>query len=139
MKKRLLTLLASVFLLANCSTLPPEVDYKAIEAANAPLRAHSERIVVEVEADCAEGLCTLKEANLQALVDIITRLNDAMAHLTAGNNKVVDALTKSEQALAECQRNNEILKADALKEKIINTARNVAYIGLCAGGLLYGN
>ena len=133
LKKTLLSLI-SVFALSNCATLP-ETPYSEFEAKNKSLKVEHKRVTGEVTADCNEGSCTIPESNLQALVDIITTLNNAGESLARANNKVVDALTKTEYALMQTEIAKEGYKNEAWLEKFFGMAK--VGITLTACGLIF--
>ena len=94
-----------------------------------------ERVTGHVGADCQDALCTIPESNLQALVDIITKLNDSGEALAAGHNKTVDALTKTEYALMQERIAKEGYKNDAWLEKWLGIAK--VGISITACGLIF--
>ena len=134
--KRHLIILASVLVLSNCATLPDK-PYSDFEAKNASLKVEHKRVTGEVEADCQDEVCTIPESNLQALVDIITTLNNAGEKLANANNKNVDALTKTEYALMQERIAKEGYKNDSMIEKWLSLGKTVVTLTAC--GVIFSN
>jgi len=82
----------------GCSTAPERVTFADIAANNTALLTSAERITLDIEADCDDSGCTLPEANLSAIVNTITLLQDEIDRRVAAHNQVVGALNHLQYA-----------------------------------------
>ena len=133
-------LLASVLLLANCSTQHERTTFAEIVERNRTLiQEYPERVVVELEADCKEGLCTVHEDNLSRLVQIITLLNDEVEKRIDAGNNLVNSLTHCEYANTKKDEALTYTEQKMKQDNLINSVKGFAYLALCGAGLIYGN
>jgi len=140
MKKQSLVTLASVLLLVSCGSVPDRPEFvDTVANSSAQHAKQPERIKVDLEADCKEGVCEVSEPNLDRLVLIITKLNDEVETRVTAYNALIDALhhCQHQNNLADYQI--QLLKNEATQQKYINLGKSALYMAVCGAGLIYGN
>ena len=137
MNKTILILLFSAPWLFGCATRPDKITFASIAAANEALKqSYPKRVILSLEADCAEGLCTLPESNIQAAMDIITRLNDENERRIDSYNNLVGGITHCEYSSAKKDEAISYMESAADRQTITHTVKQVLTAGLCIGLLL---
>ena len=120
------------------STQVKETDFTEVAAKNEALKTSYTRVKAAVEADCdGSGLCTILESNISALVKLIKGLQDQLEQGAEAHNKVVDALTLEEMAKHREREARQYCEIASKNDKIINTVKSIAQLGICAGGILW--
>jgi hypothetical protein len=132
------TLLISLFLLlTGCTTAPDKINFASIAAKNETLKqSYPKRVILSLEADCADGFCTLPESNIQAAADIITRLNDENERRIDAYNQLIGGLTHCEYASAKKDEAIFHMESAMDKQSITHTVKQVLTGALCAGLLI---
>ena len=135
MKPRLLIALVSVSILASCATTGP-ANFGEVVESNKYLYTEHQRVTGSVEADCFDVMCSIPEQNLEALTNIITKLNDENEARAKAHNKLVDALNHTEYA----SQAKDKARADLKAQQNISTAMKwLERIGFLFGVYVFGN
>lgn len=129
---------AAIILLAGCAGQPERATFADIQAKNAGLiQTIPDRIRIDIEADCADGYCTLPENNLQILADLLTRLQDDIETRISISNNIAGALNHCEYASYHQQQAIAALEQANSRQQVTSSIRELALGGIC-GVLLLG-
>jgi len=82
-------ILASLLSLVSCSSAPPVRTFADVKEQFAgQIAEQPKRVVVDIIADCREGMCTVSEDTLSKVVRVITKLNDTIESLIDSSNAI---------------------------------------------------
>ena len=135
---RNLAALAASLLLLSCTTAPERVEYAEVVLQNESLRIEQpDRVIVDFEADCTDGLCEVSENNLSIIVTVISKLNDNIEKRVDAHNRLVDALIVEQMAKHRQREAKEYCHIAAEKQQLISTIKQGLWLAVCGAGLIY--
>jgi len=126
--------LVSLLALVSCASAPPTASFAEVkEQFVDQIAEQPDRVVVEIIADCRDGMCTVSEDTLSKVVQVITKLNDSIESLIDSSNAKVEALTHCTYINHKKDEIIALVKTDAARSKLFAMGKQIlSYVGCAA-------